>query len=93
MPFDKKGKHHLNTQKAMASDKASSAPAAEPASDMSAPAADPLADDQQQIVTCPQCGAQFVNDPAEQAQLQGGGEGAAQPMPEHGQHAPMMSGM
>ncbi len=92
MPFDKKGGHHLNTQKAMAADKAPKKEAAPPMGAAPPDALNPDAGmmDEPEIVTCPQCGATFDAKEAMAMPPQGAGEdmGSA-PMPEHAQ----MTGM
>lgn len=95
MPFDKKGGHHLNTQKAMASDKMASAKAAPPPPAADASGGEPMdmggMDDmamQAPPVVCPHCGAEFIPD--DQSMAPAGDMAQAAPPP--AQHA-QLSGM
>ena len=95
MPFDKKGGHHLNTQKAMASDKMAGAKSAPPPPAADASGGEPMdmagVDDmamQAPPVVCPHCGAEFIPD--DQSMAPAGDMAQAAPPP--AQHA-QLSGM
>jgi hypothetical protein len=96
VPFDKKGGHHLNTQKAMASDKMAGAKSAPPPpAAAAASGGEPMdmagVDDmamQAPPVVCPHCGAEFIPD--DQSMAPAGDMAQAAPPP--AQHA-QLSGM